>query len=353
MTRPRTMEPATGTRRVPSSDAFALVAEVLRALGAPTAEAEAQATLLVEGDLRGRASHGIQRLPTLAARIRNGVLNPGLDAEVSWVGDAFALVDGRGGFGATTARTAITAVVGRAREFGIAAAAMRNCSHLGMLAPHLEAITDAGMAAIAMTTSEAVVHPAGGREALVGTNPIGIGVPVPGGRPFILDMSTAAISVGEIHAHAHRGDALPEGRAVDAVGRPTTDPAAALEGAISPFGGAKGYALGVAIELLVASLSRTSLGTDVMGTLDPSVPVTKGDLIIALDQARIDPDDTRLGAYLDVLRASEPDLDGKPVAVPGDRMRAERERRLRDGIPIPERLWTELVALRDELTDKD
>src|SRR5262249_34134003 len=147
------------------------------------------------------------------------------------------------------------------------AGAIRRSSHLGMLAPYVERIIAAGHIGLMLTTSEALVHPAGGRTALIGTNPIAIGIPAEP-VPFVLDMSTASISAGEIMARAHTGTELPLGRAVDADGAPTTDPHRAREGSISPFGGGKGYGLALAFELLVAWATQTALGTDVRGTLD-------------------------------------------------------------------------------------
>ncbi len=128
-----------------------------------------------------------------------------------------------------------------------------------------------GLIGIAFATSEALVHPAGGRVALIGTNPIAIAIPAQP-HPFVLDMSTAAISAGEVIALGDRNRALPAGRAIDRVGIPPTDPFAALDGAISPFGGSKGYGLGLGIELLVAMVADSELGTRVHGTLDTDVP---------------------------------------------------------------------------------
>ena len=153
---------------------------------------------------------------------------------------------------------AARAIAERAARTGIAAAAIRNTSHLGMLACYVESLAHAGVVGLAFTTSEALVHPRGGRVALVGTNPLAVALPTDG-EPFVMDMATGAISKGEVIARGHRGQELPPGSAVDAEGYPTVDPAAAERGTISPFGGAKGFALGLALELLVAALTETAL----------------------------------------------------------------------------------------------
>lgn len=335
---------------VAADRARAVCAGVLAALGAPEAVAAGHAGLLVEADLRGRPSHGLQRLPVLVDRIKAGLIVPDAVPETTWVTPSFLRVDGRDGLGSVAMRTAGEALGEACEGTGLAVAAISNSGHVGMLAPYLEAICARGQIAIALTTSEALVHPAGGRTALVGTNPIGVGIPAEP-DPFVLDMSTAAISAGEIIARGQRGEELPPGCAVDADGVPTTDPARALEGAISPFGGAKGYGLGLALELLVASLSRSALGTDVLGTLDTEHRTTKGDLLIVIDPAALSlPDPVAyLGGYLEELRQAPTAPGVERVLVPGDRMRAERELRLRDGIAYPAALWERLEGISANL----
>jgi LDH2 family malate/lactate/ureidoglycolate dehydrogenase len=339
---------------IPASGAGALCERVLRAAGAPPSHAKVQTHLLIEADLRGRPSHGLQRLPTLVARIRNGVLAPGADPRLRWHTDVVVGVDGAGGFGPVAAFAATEAVAARARDKGVALAAVRNSSHVGMLAPYVESLAEQDVVGIALTTSEALVHPSGGRTALLGTNPIGVGVPSTAGA-FVLDMSTAAISAGEIIAHEQRDIQLPSGRAVDAEGLPTTDPTRARTGAISPFGGAKGYGLGLAIELIVALLTRTALGAEVTGTLDVELPATKGDVFLAIDPAVLGGDShvAYLDSYLAILRGAPTAPGVERVRIPGERMREERAVRAAAGIRYPQALWQELLALDREAGGPD
>ncbi|HVT66612.1 MAG TPA: Ldh family oxidoreductase, partial [Trebonia sp.] len=197
-----------------------------------------------------------------------------------------------------------------------------------------------------LTTSEARVHPWGGREALVGTKPIAIGVPARGG-PVCLDMSTAEVSAGKILDYGARGLSLPQGWAVDADGHPTTDARAAAGGAISPFGGAKGYALGLVLESLVGLLTGGAFGRDVVGTLDTVHPVTKGDLMIVMSAAAFGASarGPALADYLEEVRASG--VDGRQVLIPGDRARAHRERGLAEGIDVDAQLWETALGLAD------
>jgi L-2-hydroxycarboxylate dehydrogenase (NAD+) len=336
--------------RVVAAEERALILEVLDGLGSVGQEASDQADVLVEGDLRGRPSHGIQRLPVIVERLRRGLLRPGARLEAVWTAEAMLAVDGGFGFGPHVARRAAEMIGQRAGRTGVAAAAIRNASHLGMLALYVESLARDGLVGLAFTTSEALVHPWGGRLALVGTNPVAVAVPTDG-EPFVMDMATGALSKGEVIARSLRGQRLPPDSALDADGRPTVDPVAASAGAISPFGGAKGFALGLALELLVAGLTETALGQQVRGTLDVTDPVSKGDLLVAFDPAAagITPFGERVGDYLRELRASPPAPGSAGVMIPGDRSRGERERRLRDGVPLPAALWRELLELRDQV----
>jgi L-2-hydroxycarboxylate dehydrogenase (NAD+) len=330
-----------------AADEHRLIVDVLKAFGASEAEAAAQATLLVEGDLRGRHSHGIARLPTLIERIRRGLLRPGADAVFEWRTSAFVAIDGCHGFGPHVALAAIDALTSAA---GLAVAAIRRTSHLGMLAPYVERLTERGFIGVALTTSEALVHPSGGVAAMIGTNPIAVGVPSAEGGPFVLDMTTASISAGEILVRARDGRQLPPGCAIDANGWPTVSAHDAVGGAISPFGGEKGYGLGLAIELLVGVLTQTALGRNVLGTLDAEHPATKGDLLLAFDPRALTGSEAGeyAAAYLAELRSLPAAPGSAGVFIPGDRSRALRARRLQDGIPLPIALWEAVGRLRVE-----
>jgi L-2-hydroxycarboxylate dehydrogenase (NAD+) len=322
--------------RVPVAEVLAVVTAVLERHGATPADAAIQAGHLVEGDLRGHPSHGIRRLPVLVDRLRAGTATSGTEPALAWRSDALLEVDAGGRLGPVVVHRVLDLLLPRVAETGIAAATIRDGGHIGMLAPYLERIAAAGAAGILLSTSEALVHPWGGTAPLIGTNPIGIAVPA-GDDAVILDMSTAATPIGRIHDHAARGEPIPLGWAIDAAGAPTADPAAAV--AVSPFGGAKGYALGLALEALVGVLAGSAFGRDVRGTLDDH-PSTKGDvlLVFAPRSGAAAP----LAAYLDEVRGS-----GAGVAIPGERARRERAARTSAGIPLDPGVWRRVLDLRD------
>lgn len=332
---------------VAADEVKSLLLNLLSRSGVPADLAEIQSIVLMEAELRGVASHGILRTPRIIKRIANGVTNPVTTGRHTWRASAFLEVDGERGLGPVVATHAIDAICERALTTGVAVAAISNSNHVGMLAWYAERVATRGQALIGFSTSEALVHPWGAGTAMIGTNPITIGVPTENG-PFVMDTATSIVSMGKIHDYANRRQAIPDSWGVDANGLPSTDPVEVKSGAISPFGGAKGYALGLAFELLVASLTNSALGSDVRGTLDDTEPCTKGDLFIVIDGAA-----GAMGAYLDAIRSLPPSPGFDEVRVPGDRARATRDERLEHGIPVGTEIWTELLQIAEDTFPKE
>src|SRR3954471_659896 len=230
---------------------------ILTANGVPPNQPRRRGGFLIEAEMRAIPSHGLLRLRRVIERIHAGLTVPGTIGAQKWTARSFLSVDGERGLGPVVAMASLDTIIPRAREDGIAIAAIRNTNHLGALAYYAEDVANKGLTCIALTISEALVHPFGGRKAMIGTNPIAIGVPS-SPSPMVLDMATGLVSMGKIHDHANRGAPIPLGWALDENGDPTTDASAAKKGAIAPFGGPKGYALGIAFEVLVASLAASA-----------------------------------------------------------------------------------------------
>lgn len=310
----------------------------------PLPAAELQAQVLVEAELKGHPSHGLQRLPRLLERIERGLADPIATGLAHWRSDAFLTVDGQRGLGPVVAQAALEQLSARVGSTGIALAAIRNSNHLGMLAWYVEQAAARGLIGIALSSSEALVHPHGGTRALLGTNPIAIAVPT-ASRPLVLDLATSIVSMGKIHHYAAQGRALPEGWARDAEGRPTRQAEHAKQGSIAPFGEAKGYGLGIAIELMVASLARSALAPSIGGTLDARQVCNKGDVLIVIDAAADPGFAGQLANYLDQVRESPPASPGRKVRVPGDGAAERRGASLHDGFDISPALLAELRSL--------
>lgn len=319
---------------------IAVVADrVLARAGVPESHARLQRDLLLDSEMRGLASHGLLRLPRLVERIANGVCDPVTTGTHVWTAPGVLKVDGGQGLGPVVAQAALDALSARATTQGVAIAAIANAQHIGALGFYADRVAEAGKCLIAMTTSEALVHPWGGRRAMIGTNPIAIGMPT-GEGIFMMDTATSVVSMGEIHDHANRGVPLAPGLALDAEGNPTTDAARARSGAIAPVGGAKGYALGLGIELLLTALAGSAIGRDVTGTLDSTRPATKADLFILIDQPL-----APVAGFLDLLRAEAAAPGFSEVRIPGERGRSLRDAARTNGLDIADAVWSRLLEL--------
>jgi L-2-hydroxycarboxylate dehydrogenase (NAD+) len=335
---------------ISAQDERAVIVHVLAKLGANEQERSIQADVLTEADLRGHHSHGLQRLSVLAARIKNRLIRVDVHPEFIWTADSVLSVDGKDGLGPFVADAALERAKSELGHRGIVAVAIRNSSHIGMIGYYCEKRAREGLICIAMTESEALVHPHGGKKALVGTNPIAIGVPSEH-APFVFDMATSTSAIGKIYASKHRGEPIPLGWAIDAEGNPTTDPDAALKGSLTPAAGPKGYGLGISIGILAGLLPGAEIGRLVLGTLDTEFRCTKGDFFLLLDPKAFAGGPmlaSRVASYLNELRHSPPQTGFENVMVPGDRARQLREERLRSGIPIPKEIWLAAERLRDE-----
>ncbi|MDO9415531.1 Ldh family oxidoreductase [Pararhizobium sp.] len=330
--------------RVLREDALHVASTLLEDRNTPSAHAALQAQVLVDAELKGHPSHGLQRLPRILSRIERGLINPQSEGEATWRSLSFLEVNGLKGLGPVVAVSALSQLSARAESTGVAICGIRNSNHLGMLAYYVEWLAARGQIGIAMSSSEALVHPFGGARAVLGTNPLAIAVPT-AKRPMVVDLATGVVSMGKIHHHAANGLSIPLGWARDDTGQPTTDAGRATKGAIAPFGDAKGYALGMALELLVAALAGSALAPDVRGTLDADTVCNKGDVFIAIDIGIQSELMHRLAAYLDLVRASPPSDENVPVAVPGDGAADRRAKALIHGFEIAPKLWQDLNTL--------
>jgi L-2-hydroxycarboxylate dehydrogenase (NAD+) len=324
-------------------DAQHIAEMALRKAGAPNDHACLQSQLLIDAELSGAASHGLLRLERIIERGRNGVVDLDADGTHTWISDAFLKVDGNRGLGPVVLDRALQAAMGRADTTGISAIGISNSNHIGKLGWYADRVAREGFILILISTSEALVHPWGGSRALLGTNPIAIGIPTADG-PFVIDLATSLVSMGKIHDFANHNRPLEAGWAVDSKGAPTTDAEAAKRGAIAPFGEGKGYALGLAFELMIAALTDAALGREVKGTLDATEVCNKGDLAIVIKPGS-GATASRLSEYLEEIRTSPPAQGFDKVMVPGDRAATCRENAKANGISMPSWIWSRLCEL--------
>jgi LDH2 family malate/lactate/ureidoglycolate dehydrogenase len=335
----------TAARLHPAQELRDLGCAVLKAAGAPPGTARTVADSLVESNLRGHDSHGVLRLGQYTRFVADGVVDPAAAPEVERRRGAIAVVDGRSGFGQLAARLAVVEAGTLARAHGVAAVAIRRGTHVGRLGEYVEALALEGLVALAFCNADPTVAPFGGRERRLGTNPLAWAAPrAAPNPPLVMDWATAAQAEGKLAVARAKGERAPPGVLVDAEGRPSEDPNDFYAGgALLPFGAHKGSGLSVMIELTGGALSRAGLST-LAGHGEGN-----GTVIVALDPAAFAPQgefETEAEEFCAALAATKPAEGFEEVLVPGELENRTRERRLKEGIPIPPATWAELQALR-------
>ena len=241
-----------------AADAF--VRALLAPHGVPDKDAAIIAGCLVSADLRGIDTHGLSRLPGYLDRVRRGLINPRPTLAPKRVTPVAAALDGQDAFGFVVGMRAIEEAIAMAREFGIGIVAARRSTHFGMAASYVLPAVEAGFVALVFSNASPAMPPWGGREPLLGTNPFAAGAPAGKFPAFLLDMSPAVAARGKIRRAERRGEKIPLGYALDADGRPTTDPTAALGGVVLPIGGYKGSGLAMLMDIFGGVLSGAGYG---------------------------------------------------------------------------------------------
>ena len=313
----------------------------LTRVGLAPAHVAAVAETIVAGERDGCGAHGLYRLLVAAHSVASGVVVPDAVPVLEQRAAGVLRVDGRGGFAQLAFETGRDALVTAARANGIAALAINNVVHFAALWPEVEALVERGLVALAVTANHAWVAPAGGTQPVFGTNPIAFGWPRAGAAPFVFDFATSAIARGEIELHRRAGKAVPAdwGHAPD--GSDTTDAAAVLAGAMRTFGGHKGSALALMVELLAGPLigdltSAESIAWDGGRKGSP----LGGELILALDPAGF------LGetASAEMARAESvfAAIEGQGARISGARRHALRPVSARDGVSVSRALLNDI-----------
>lgn len=261
-----------------------LAEQTLLANGCDDANAAAIATTISTAERDGSESHGLFRLPGYVASMRNGKVNGHADPQVEAKTPVVLRMDGDGGYTPLAIERGIPALAEAAATYGIAAMAIVNTFHFAALWPETEALAERGLVGMAFTAYKPFVAPAGGREALFGTNPISVAWPRPGHPPWVVDMATSAKALGDLQIAARDGHEVPLGTGLDADGNPTTDPGKIADGGIIlPFGGYKGSAIATMVELFAAGMTGEQFSFEAEETdVSDGGPARGGEMLMAM-----------------------------------------------------------------------
>ncbi|MGY3670974.1 Ldh family oxidoreductase (plasmid) [Marinovum sp. KMM 9989] len=333
------------TVKIPLDEVKSLARNILTSAGYGENHADAIADTLYTCQLDDCQSHGLFRAFMCVQTIKAGQIDGHIAPQISHPAKAIIRADARGGMSLLAMDAAIPQLIEKTRALGIAAIAINRCYHFSALWPEVERLSAAGLAAIAMTPSHSWVAPAGGTRGTLGTNPLAFSWPRQSTTPFTFDFATSAFARGEIELYKRAGKPLPEGVAIDKNGQPTTDPEAAMDGAMLTFGGYKGSALSIMIELMAGPLidDLTSLESMEYAAGNGGAPY-HGEIILAFDPAQFSG-----GKQADNSDRAErlfADIVDQGARLPSQRRYAARARNLERGyVEISAALHEDLLAL--------
>ncbi|MGV6874998.1 Ldh family oxidoreductase [Pseudochelatococcus sp. B33] len=326
--------------------------DLMCAAGASRTNAECAADVHLDADLKGTSVQGFDYLPYTLNSLERGLIDGRAEPEVVSRRAAAAVIDGHRGLGQAAAIMAADLAAAIADEAGSATVAVRNSTDIFMIGHYAERIARRGKVGIVVTSGPPLVHPHGGTERLLSTNPIAFGFPRAGDDPYVFDMATSAVASSRVRQAAYEGGHLPEGSGRGPDGLPTTEAAAIRKGAISPLGGHKGFGLALSVALLCGPLTGSGIGPELAGWQAAGETQTQGHLFIAIDPAAFGAPERfieRSEWYFDVLRhsAKASDLDG--IRIPGERAAETRRRQLASGVAVLSASWRNVQPFAERL----
>ena len=329
--------------------------DAFRAAGADDSAARTVSEMLVEANLTGHDSHGVIYIVDYLNRIRDGKLNPKAEPEIVRETASTLRVDGHWGFGHVVATWTMQELIRKAKSADIAAAAIFNCGHIGRVGLYPAMASEQGLIGLAFANgggSKPRVAPFGGMRALLGTNPLAFTAPVEGRPPLMLDFSTSIVASGKIRIAKNKGEELPAGWILDREGHPSQQPQDYYEGGmLLPAAGYKGYCLGTFVDIFAGLLSGA--GTPTLP--DGAYKLGNGVFFILVNVEAFQPAEV-FGADVlqlcDALKATPPASNGDEggVLMPGELEQQTKARRLREGIPIPDKTWQAIMEKVGELS---
>jgi (2R)-3-sulfolactate dehydrogenase (NADP+) len=317
------------TRRLTLAEATDLAERACRAAGASHEAARSLAGATVSANAHGKGSSGFSHLMDYLAALRAGRIVGEAEPVMTSPAPAAIHCDARGGIAQVGFDRVFDDLRRRAEAFGIALFAQNGSYTTGELGYYPRRLAEAGLVALAATSGPALMTVAGAKTPVYCTNPIAFAAPLDEGPPLLIDQASSATAFVLLRHYAERGEALPPGWAVDGDGQPTTDPHAALRGALLAFGGARGANIALLVEVLAAGLSGANWALDAPSFTSGDRSPGSGLTIVAIAPALLAPDFPRR------LRIQLERLASLGVHIPGRRSAAAE-------IELPDTLAAEI-----------
>jgi len=277
---------------------------------------------IMRAERDGSLSHGLFRLPAYVASLKSGKVNGKAKPEVKKISPSIIKVLGNSAFAPMVLKVGLPELIKLAKETGVAVLAITNSHHMAAMWPETEAIAEAGLVGFACTSYKPMVAPAGAKKALFGTNPISFAWPRPGKTPVVYDMATAAMAMGEVMVAARDGHKVPLGTGLNKDGKETTDPKEISKGGVLlPFGGYKGSAIAMMVELLAGALVGETFSYETAAKdNNDGGPPSGGEFILAISPEKVAGPDWE--KHSDEFFKKIQSMDG--VRLPGERRHKNR-----------------------------
>lgn len=316
--------------------------------------------VLLDADLCGIESHGIQRLIRYHYEVTENFVKRENKAEIVKDTPIAATIEGNDVMGQTLGVQAMKMAIEKAKKCGVGMVAVRNSNHYGIAGYYTRMAAEEGLIGICMTNSEAIMVPTFGREAMLGTNPIAFSMPAKP-IPFTFDAATTVVPRGKLEVYAKRDGVIRDGWALDENGHPSTDASRVLKniinktgGGILPLGGAgeetsgyKGYGFGMICEICTGILAGGLTSNHVNRTPGR---INTCHFFMAVDYGMFgEKEDLEAGLskYLEELRQSPKAEGAERIYTHGEKEFENRQKVLDEGIPVNDKTYAEMQMIAE------
>ena len=328
--------------RLTLAEAKQLCVRALLASNVSEANARSTAKALVHAEADGQKGHGLSRVPSYSGQAISGKVNGHAAPTLSRPGTALIRVNAQSGFAYPALDMVIEMLPTIAKVTGVASACIYNSHHLGQAGAHAERLANAGFVALVFSNSPKAINFWGGRDPMMGTNPIAFAAPRADAAPLVIDLALSKVARGKILAAKKAGETIPDSWALDTDGKPTNDPAKAMQGSMLPIGDAKGAALVLMVEVLSAALTGSNFGYEASSFFDAEGdPPGIGHTVVVFDPAMSS--GGRFAERMDDVATAIERTDG--ARLPGMTRLENRQKAVDDGLLISRELYEEITAI--------
>jgi len=323
----------------------------------PQSDANLVADLLVKGELRGYAGHGVSRVLQYLEFIKNKTYDLSAKPQVEREGKITAVIDAKHYIGQVAAHMAMTLAIKKAKEHGVGIVTVRRAGHSGRLADYMEMATEQGLIGMgAASVGSATTTLYGGMKPITGTNPMAFGIPARNGQPIILDFATASMSMGEIQRRVAKKEPIPDGVIIDGHGNPTNDFNAFRgppRGVFLPFGGYKGSGVALVTEILGGLLSGNGLGRHWWTKGGHGVNGLFLEAFAIEEFQELNSFYDKVDELIAVIKSTQCAPGFSEILLPGEAGRRKEMLQRENGVEIDLETWSDLTELAAELGIKE